>query len=75
MFKRKCVELVFKEGQTIVSVQNEFDLGHGTLNEWIKQYKARLTFPEKTEMEELRSLRRETQELKKAATFFASNHN
>ncbi|WP_197234067.1 hypothetical protein [Bacillus cereus] len=49
----------------MVSVQNEFGLGHGTLNEWIKQYKARLTFPEKTEMEELRSLRRETQELKK----------
>ncbi|WP_257209211.1 transposase [Bacillus toyonensis] len=82
IFKRKCVELVVKEGRTIVSVKNEFGLGNGTLNEWIKQYKTRLTFPEKTEMEELRSLRREIQELKKeneflkkAATFFASNQN
>ncbi|HHL0974104.1 TPA: transposase [Bacillus cereus] len=82
IFKRKCVELVVKEGRMIVSVKNEFGLGNGTLNDWIKQYKSRLTFPEKTEMEELRSLKREIQELKKeneflkkAATFFASNQN
>ena len=82
IFKRKCVELVVKEGRTIVSVKKEFGLGNSTLNGWIKQYKSRLTLPEQTEMEELRSLRREVQELKKeneflkkAATFFASNQN
>ncbi|MGR5968839.1 transposase [Bacillus paranthracis] len=36
-FKKQCVELVIKEGRTISSIQREFDLGHGTLNSWIKK--------------------------------------
>ena len=40
------MELVVKEGRTIVSVKNEFGLGNGNLNDWIKQYKSRLTFPD-----------------------------
>ncbi|MED3469987.1 transposase [Bacillus thuringiensis] len=37
MFKKQCEELVVKEGRTISSIQREFDLGHGTLNSWIKK--------------------------------------
>ncbi|MGR5989613.1 hypothetical protein ACT7C6_03710 [Bacillus paranthracis] len=29
--------MVIKEGRTISSIQREFDLGHGTLNSWIKK--------------------------------------
>ncbi|EJP81929.1 transposase [Bacillus thuringiensis] len=36
VFKKQCVKLVIKEGRTISSIQREFDLGHGTLNAWIK---------------------------------------
>ncbi|MED1407586.1 transposase, partial [Bacillus mycoides] len=60
----------------------EFDLGHGTLNSWIKKYSFPLLDSEGTDLQELRSLRREIQALKKeneflkkAATFFASNQN
>lgn len=75
MFKKQCVELVIKEGRTIFSIQREFDLGHGTLNSWIKKYSSPLLDSKGTDMQELRSLRREVQALKKAATFFASNQN
>ncbi|WP_128853850.1 transposase [Bacillus sp. CDB3] len=82
MFKRQCVELVIKEGRSISSIQREFDLGNGTLNVWIKKYSTQISSCESNELEELRSLRREIQALKKeneflkkAATFFASNQN
>lgn len=82
VFKKQCVKLVIKEGRTISSIQREFDLGHGTLNAWIKKYSSSLLDSETTAMQELRSLRRELQTLKKeneflkkAATFFASNQN
>ncbi|WP_242320264.1 transposase [Bacillus cereus group sp. BfR-BA-01349] len=82
MFKKQCVELVVKEGRTISSIQREFDLGNGTLNAWIKKYSSPFLDNEKSDMEELRSLRRKIQALKKeneflkkAATFFASNQN
>ncbi|MBH0338418.1 transposase [Bacillus thuringiensis] len=67
--------MVIKEGRTISSIQREFDLGHGTLNAWIKKYSSPLLDNEGTDMQELRSLRREIQALKKAATFFAKNQN
>ncbi|PEN89549.1 hypothetical protein CN553_22530 [Bacillus cereus] len=79
IFKRKCVELVVKEGRTIVSVKNKFGLGNGTLNDWIKQYKSRLSFPEKAELRSLKreilGLKKENEFFKKAATFFSSNQN
>ncbi|WP_141444462.1 transposase [Bacillus cereus] len=75
MFKKQCVELVVKEGRTISSMQREFDLGHGTLNSWIKKDSSSFLDSKRTDMQELRSLRREIQALKKAATFFASNQN
>lgn len=82
MLKKQCVELVVKEGRTISSIQREFDLGNGTLNAWIKKYASPLLENERSDTEELRSLRREIQALKKeneflkkAATFFTSNQN
>ncbi|NMW17152.1 transposase [Bacillus cereus] len=82
MFKKQCVELVVKERRTISSIQREFYLGHEILNSWSKKYSSPLLDNEGTDMQELRSLRREIQALKKgseflkkAATFFASNQN
>ncbi|MGR5969586.1 transposase [Bacillus paranthracis] len=63
--KKQCVELVIKEGRTISSIQREFDLGHGTLNSWIKKYSSPFLDSKGTDMAELRSLRREIQALKK----------
>ncbi|PDY37889.1 transposase, partial [Bacillus thuringiensis] len=63
--------MVIKEGHTISSIQREFNLGHGTLNSWIKKYSSPLLDSKGTDMAELRSLRREIQALKKEATFFA----
>ncbi|WP_255255560.1 transposase [Bacillus cereus] len=82
MFKKQCVELVIKEERTISSIQRGSDLGHGTLNSWIKKYSSPLLDSERTDREELCSLRKEIQALKKeneflkkTATFFASNQN
>ncbi|MCU5408932.1 transposase [Bacillus cereus] len=61
MFKKQCVELVVKEGRTISSIQREFDLGNRTLNAWIKKYSSPFLDNEKSDMEDLRSLRREIQ--------------
>ncbi|MDA1774894.1 transposase [Bacillus cereus] len=69
MFKKQCVELVVKEGRTISSIQREFDLGNGTLHAWIKKYSSPFLDNEKSDMEELRSLRREIQALKKENEF------
>ncbi|HFF3743372.1 transposase [Bacillus cereus] len=55
-FKKQCVELVIKEGLTIFSIQKEFDLGHGTLNSWIKKYSSPLLDSKGTGITELRSL-------------------
>jgi len=35
-FKYECVQQVVKEGKTIKEVQDAFNLGQGTLNNWIK---------------------------------------
>ncbi|MGR5881817.1 transposase [Bacillus cereus] len=68
--KKQCVELVIKEGRTISSIQREFDLGHGTLNSWIKKYSSPFLDSKGTDMAELRSLRREIQALKKGKMNF-----
>ncbi|EJR93123.1 transposase [Bacillus cereus] len=68
-FKKQCVELRIKEGRTISSIQRKFDLGHGTLNAWIQKYTSPLLDNEGTDMQELRSLRREIQALKKENEF------
>ncbi|MGR5977846.1 transposase [Bacillus cereus] len=75
MFKRQCVELVIKEGRSISSIQREFDLGNGTLNVWIKKYSTQISSYESNELEELRSLRREIQALKKENEFLKKGGN
>lgn len=69
MFKKPYVELVIKEGRKISSIQREFALEHGTLHSWIKKYSSSLLDNGGTDMQELRSLRREIQTLKKENEF------
>ncbi len=82
-FKQHVVRLVLEEGRTIASVNQEFQLGEGTVRSWIKQFQEECeTNPElnktKDLYEENRRLRKELDELKKenlflkkAAAFFA----
>ncbi|MGR5970438.1 transposase [Bacillus paranthracis] len=67
--------MVIKEGRTISSIQREFDLGHGTLNSWIKKYSSPFLDSKGTDMAELRSLRREIQALKKENEFLKKGGN
>ncbi|HDR4949150.1 TPA: transposase [Bacillus cereus] len=50
MLKKQCVKLVIKEWRTISSIQRELDLGHGTLNSWIKKYSSLLLDGEATKI-------------------------
>lgn len=75
-FKYECVQQVIK----VKEVQTTFNLGQGTLNNWIKQYKGSLSLlEEKAEadhqqlLKELKELKKENEFLKKAAAFFAKN--
>ena len=82
-FKQHVVRLVLEEGRTIASVNQEFQLGEGTVRGWIKQFQEECeTNPElnttKDLYEENRKLRKQLEELKKenlflknAAAFFA----
>ena len=79
-FKHECVQQVVKEGKTVKEVQTTFNLGQGTLNNWIKQYTGSLSLSEeKAEadhqqlLKELKELKKENEFLKKAAAFFAKN--
>lgn len=86
-FKQHVVRLVLEEGRTIASVNQEFQLGEGTVRSWIKQFQEECeTNPElhatKDLYEENRKLRKELEELKKenlflkkAAAFFAKELN
>ncbi|MDP5277287.1 transposase, partial [Chengkuizengella axinellae] len=38
-FKEKLVRMHLEEGRTINSLAKEYQLGHGSLNTWIKQYR------------------------------------
>lgn len=82
-FKDRIVQLHLEEGRTISSLNKEYQLGSGTVNNWLKAYqKACLSEPQKAEEKdtyaEILRLRRELAEmekenrfLKKAAAFFA----
>lgn len=82
-FKKEVVRLVLEEGRTIRSVNEEFNLGEGTVRDWIKQFCEECAeSPQKNDLgklyEENRRLRKELAEvqkensfLKKAAAFFA----
>lgn len=80
--KRKAVNSVVIEGKTIKSVNEEYGLGAGSLNSWIKQYKnnhpqEKLSDDEKMKklVQENKELKRENEFLKKASAFFASQNN
>ena len=82
-FKEMVVRLVLDEGRTIKSVNEEYNLGEGTVRSWIKRFEEECrSNPEKQDQkefyEENRLLRQQLAEakkendfLKKAAAFFA----
>lgn len=79
-FKYECVQQVVKEGKTIKEVQDTFNLGQGTLNNWIKNYSGTVSQSEKKSndehqrlLKEVKELKKENDFLKKAAAFFAKN--
>lgn len=82
-FKGKLVKMHLEEGRTVKSLNQEYNLGNGTLNNWIKLYREECkTNPikqeEKDYFKESKTLRKQIEELekenrflKKAAAFFA----
>ena len=81
-FKRQIVRL-YLEGRTIKSLNEEYQLGDGTVASWVKKYREEcennpILNNEKESLEEIKRLRKELEELKKenaflkkAAAFFA----
>jgi len=82
-FKSKIVRLVLEEGRTIPSINKEYNLGEGTVRNWIKRFqeeceKNPVVNDTKDAYEENKRLRKELEAaqkeiafLKKAAAFFA----
>ena len=82
-FKKKIVQLYLQEGRTIKSLNQEYQLGDGTVRKWVRAFREECeTDPDlndtKKLYEENRRLHRELAEkkkgiafLKKAAAFFA----
>ena len=82
-FKDRIIQLHLEEGRTISSLNKEYQLGSGTINNWLKAYqKICLADPQKAEekdtyaeilrlRKELDELEKENRFLKKAAAFFA----
>ena len=83
-FKKKIVQLYLEQGRTIKSLNEEFQLGDGTVRKWVRAFREECeTDPDlndtKKLYEENRRLHRELEEkkkeiafLKKAAAFFAN---
>ena len=81
--KRKLCVYILEEGRTIKSLNEEYQLGDGTVRKWVRAFREECeTPPELNDTKELyeenRKLRRELEEknkeiafLKKAAPFFA----
>ena len=82
-FKKRLVKLHIEEGRSMESIKKEYNLSHGILNQWVKNYREEgLTNQNiKKEMdvyEELNKIKKAYAELekenaflKKAAAFFA----
>ena len=82
-FKQQIVRIALESGRTIKSINNEYNLGEGTVRNWIRQFHEECEInPASAETkdvyEEVRRLKRELAEahkenlfLKKAAAFFA----
>lgn len=78
-FKEKAVKKVLLEGRTIKAVNEEFSLGQGSLQNWIKEYKEKQPQEQMETNEKLREayrkiaeLEKQNEFLKKASAFFAS---
>ena len=82
-FKKKMIRLHLEEGRSKKSLEEEYNIGNGTIGKWIKEYnKECLTIPEKQAEKdyfaetlklekENEELKKEVLFLKKAAAFFA----
>lgn len=53
-FKKMVVRLVLDEGRTIKSINEEYNLGEGTVRSWIKRFEEECASdPEKQDLKEL----------------------
>lgn len=73
-FKKKIVQMVLEQGRTIRSINNEFNLGEGTVRSWIRQFNEECEINPDTQnmkdvYEENRKLRKELEEAKKEILF------
>ena len=73
-FKKKIVRLYLEEGRTIKSLNEEYQLGDGTVRKWVRAFREECeTDPELNDTKELyeenRKLRRELEEKNKEITF------
>jgi len=78
------VKLVIESGRPIAEVARELGINEGTLGNWANKYRSEhpaseeLSLPERARLRELerenRELRLQAEFLKKAAAFFASQH-
>lgn len=84
-FKKMIVRKFLEEGRTVKSLNEEYNLGDGTVRNWVKAFREECeTNPELNEQKdvyeenrrlrkELESLKKENAFLKKAAAFFAKD--
>ena len=82
-FKKRLVSLHIEDGRSMESIKKEYNLSHGTLNKWVKDYRKEGTTNQEIKKEinvydELNrikkayaELEKENAFLKKAAAFFA----
>lgn len=73
-FKKKIVQMVLEQGRTIRSINNEFNLGEGTVRSWIRQFNEECGINPDTQnmkdvYEENRKLRKELEEARKEILF------
>lgn len=86
-FKKRIVQLYLEQGRTIKSLNEEYQLGDGTVRKWVRAFREECeTDPDLKDTKKLyaenRRLRKQLEEqkkeiafLKKAATFFAKEND
>lgn len=75
-FKKKIVRLFLEEGKTKKSISMEYNVSVASISNWVKQFRNECQNNEKANdeynyMKENLRLRKELEEVKKAAAFFA----
>lgn len=83
-YRDEAVKLVFENSRPIADVARELGLNEGTLGNWVNKYRrehsvgTELNLPDRARLRELerenRELRLQAEFLKKAAAFFAREH-